>query len=160
MAVGSRDQEGTSQEALRMEAAACQMRLVGLQGLGKDLDHQGNHPEDRIGFHMHHQGRQGHRTEGIHQAGIDLAEESSAVVADDRRDLVGCPLAATGVVVPVAHASRQLWLLKVCGRSRVGISISEGRQRKISTRFCALGGLNDLHPKILHHRKRKEKVVV
>lgn len=85
-----------------MEAAACQTRLAGLQG--KDLghqDHQGNHLEDRICFHMH-QGRQDHRTEGIHQAGIGLVEESSAAVVDDRRDLVDCPLAATGVVVPVA----------------------------------------------------------
>jgi len=85
-----------------MEAAACQTRLVDLQG--KDLghrDHQGNHLEDRICFHMH-QGRQDHRTEGIRQAGIDLVEESSAAVVDDRRDLVDCPLAATGVVVPVA----------------------------------------------------------
>jgi hypothetical protein len=143
-----------------MEAAACQKRLVGLQDPGTDPGHQGNHLEDRTGFRMHHQGRQGHRTEGIRQAGIDPVEESSAAVVDDRQCLVGCPLVATGVVVPVAHASRQLWLRIVYRRSELGTSISEGRQRKISTRFCALGGLNDLHPKILHHRKRKKREVV
>ena len=91
-----------------MEAVACQMRLVGLQDLGKALDRQGNHLEDRIGCHMHHQGRQVHRREGIHQVGIDLVEENSAAVVGDRQCLADCLLAATGVVVPVAHASRQL----------------------------------------------------
>jgi hypothetical protein len=67
-----------------MEAAAYRTRLVDLQDLGKDLDHQGNHLEDRNGCHMHHQGRQVHRTEGIHQVEIDLVGESLAAVVGDR----------------------------------------------------------------------------
>lgn len=31
--------------------------------------------------------------------------------------------------------------------------ISEGRQRKFSTRFCALGKYSDLHPRMFHHEK-------
>jgi hypothetical protein len=99
---GSPGQVGTSLEALRMEA--CQMRLVVHQE-GKDLGHQGTHPEDQTGCHMV---LQGHQTVGSRQEGTDRAEESSVVAAGDRTRLVGCFLAVPGLVVPVAHASRQL----------------------------------------------------
>lgn len=102
VADGSPGPVETSQEV--RQTAACQMRLaVHLEGKG--LVHQGTHPEDRTDCHR---GLQGHRKAGSRLEGTGQAEGSSAAAAGDRTHLAGCSLAEPELVVPVAHASRQL----------------------------------------------------
>ena len=99
---GSPDQGGTIQEGHQTEA--CQKRLEVHQE-GKDLGRQGTHPEGQTDCHMD---LQDHQKVGTHQEGTDQAEGSSAVAVGGQTRLAGCFLAVPELVVPVAHASRQL----------------------------------------------------
>lgn len=100
---GSLGLGGTTREA--RQKAAYHMRLAGLQGLGRDLAHQGTRPGDRNGCHMDHRGRRGRLgEEDSPLGGTGRVEENWAAVVGGQLCLVGCRLVATETVVPVAHA--------------------------------------------------------
>ena len=92
----------------------------------------------------------GAQTAGSRQEGIARAEEeSSDSVAEDVGQVVDHPAAETAVPVPMKHTVSAKLLTAA---SEQDCKVSRELRRKateISTRFCALGGYSDLHPKCL-----------
>jgi hypothetical protein len=115
--------------------------------------HQESRLEGRSGSDMDPLGHQGHRREDSHRAGTDHEEGSWAAVVADAAGLVDRSLDEPETAVPIVHAcvSECIWE-KAVQKVVVLREVSEGRQRKISTRFCALGGLKVYIRKVLHHR--------
>jgi hypothetical protein len=81
VAGGNLDLGGTSPEALRTAAAYRMHRAVHQGLLGKDLDREESHLEDRTGSRMDRQGRQ---REGIRQGGTGHAVGTAVVAGRDR----------------------------------------------------------------------------
>jgi hypothetical protein len=110
--------------------------------------HQGNHPVDQSDWGMGLLDRLGRRRVDSHQAGTDHVGGSLAAAAAAAVDPVKRHLGEAEIAVPVAHFRVSKCNLVGCVfKKKCSSWVSEGRQRKISTRFCALGGLMGLHPK-------------